>query len=154
MLQFYQWQELPQVSFLLQQNFCCNKHVFVMTNTYLSQENISFVMTKTCFCNKSFVMTKLCLLQQTCVCHDKTFVATNICHNKHNFVATRCVLSQQMCVCHDKHVFCGDKTFVATKMMLVAAPANDTVSMTRALSYLSLFNICSVHNVCAMCRLL
>ena len=45
------------------------------------------------------------------------FVATEyvFCRDKHVFVAT-------------KHVFCRDKTFVsvATKMVLVAAPANDS----------------------------
>ena len=33
----YHWQELPQLSFLLQQKFCHDKHV-----------NMSFVMTKVC----------------------------------------------------------------------------------------------------------
>ena len=39
------------------------------------------------------------------------------------FVATKDVF------CRDKHKhgFCRDKTFVATKMILVAAPANDTI---------------------------
>ena len=55
------------------------------------------------------------------------FVATKIlCHEKHNFVATK-HLSQQAYFCHDKRPVlsqqtrvCRDKTFVATKMVLVA----------------------------------
>ena len=51
------------------------------------------------------------LPQQKYACRDKTFVATKdfFCRNKHVFVAT------------------SDKTFVATKMILVAAPASDIV---------------------------
>ena len=65
------------------------------------------------------------------VCHDKSFccdkiifVATNICHDKfycdkHVFVKTFVMTSIFLLFCHDKHVF------VTTKMILVAAPAND-----------------------------
>ena len=67
------------------------------------------------------------------------FVATKVCLDKQRFVvATNIILSQQI-FCHDKHifvaandVFCRDKhvlsqlNFVATKQILVAAPANDT----------------------------
>ena len=48
-----------------------------------------------------------------------------------SFVTTKiCLLGQKFC--HDKHTFvadsvCRDKTFVATKMLLVAAPASDTI---------------------------
>ena len=51
-LEVYHWQELPQVRFLLRQKFCCDKHMFVMTNT--------------------------CLLRQIHVCHDKKIVATKM----------------------------------------------------------------------------
>ena len=57
-------------------------------------------------------------------CRDKlTFVATNTCFSRQNtsFVATKACLSRQIvCVCRDKYLF------VATKMTLAAAPANDT----------------------------
>ena len=60
------------------------------------------------------------------------FVATNICLDK-RFVTTKIN-------CRDKHNFvCRDKTFVKTKMMLVAAPANDRHSP------LMLFFLCSVY---------
>ena len=36
------------------------------------------------------------------------------------------LLSQQNHVCHDKRACC-DKTFVGTKIILVAAPASDTL---------------------------
>ena len=60
-------------------------------------------------------------------------VATNIfCRDKHDFVATK-VLSQLAYFCRDKRRVlsrqtrvCSDKTFVATKIILVAAPANNT----------------------------
>ena len=56
-----------------------------------------------------FVATKL-LSGQNYVSRDKTFVANFFCRDLHSFVATKDV-------CH-KHVF------VATKIILVAAPAN------------------------------
>ena len=58
---------------------------------------------------------------------------TNICSNEHVFVATKIHLSQQN-FCHNKHTFvttedlvcvCRNENFVATKMILVAAPGND-----------------------------
>ena len=53
-------------------------------------------------------------------------ILSNICRDKHNFVhitfvATSLLLSRQTRNCRDK-------TFVTTKMILVAAPANDRVS--------------------------
>jgi len=48
------------------------------------------------------------LLRQTRVCRDKTFVVISL------------LLSRQTCVCRGKH------SFVATKIILVSAPANDT----------------------------
>ena len=46
------------------------------------------------------------------------FVAANICLDK-GFVATNIMFSQQN-FCHDKHAF------VATKMIFMEAPANDS----------------------------
>ena len=97
--------------------------------------------------NTHFDTTKICLSRQTHFCRDKTFVAVNICRDKHNnnkltfvtqtrvcrekntsFVAKKICLSRinrdtfllrQAYFCRDKHVF------VATKMILVSAPAND-----------------------------
>ena len=67
-------------------------------------------------------------------CGDKQIVATNTCLSRQNmsFVATRVYLSRQN-LCRDQNIssgqtsFCRDKhTFVATKMIFVAAPANDS----------------------------
>ena len=126
------------------QNFCCKKHIFVATNTVLSRQNfccdkLIFIVTNMCssWQNRSFVATKLCLLQQNCchdrhmfvaenICRDKCFVATKIfCHDKHNFVTTKAyffrdkrhVLLRQTCLLR--------QNFVATEMVLIAAPAND-----------------------------
>ena len=61
----------------------------------------------------SFVATKVCLSRQNCVCRDKYLLQqTRVCRDRHFFVST-------------KDVFCRDKTFVAAKIILVAAPAND-----------------------------
>ena len=72
----------------------------------------------------SFVATKVCSPGQT-FCRDKlTFVATKhvFCREKHNFVATK-LLFRRAYFCRDKiRVF---YVFVATKIMLVAASAND-----------------------------
>ena len=88
-------------------------------------------MTNTCCDKHNFV---LLLSRETRVCGDKIMlVATNICvfRDKHkSFVATSIFLSpQKTCLvatntCSWRQVyFC---TFVATKMILVAAPANDS----------------------------
>ena len=77
-----------------------------------------------------------CLSQQMCVCRDKlTFVVTNTCLLWQNmsFVKTKVCLSQQN-FSRDKHTFvatsiCHDKSFVATKIMLVAAPVNGSGSL-------------------------
>ena len=42
----YHWREMPQVSVLSQQNFCHDKHMFVMTN--------GCVMTKHIFCHDKY----------------------------------------------------------------------------------------------------
>ena len=66
----------------------------------------SFVATK-----KSFIATKVCLSRQN-FCHDKQ----EFCRDK-GFVAARILLSRQR------------TCFVATKMMLVAASASDSVRL-------------------------
>ena len=136
-------------------HFCCNKrfvatNVFATTNVVFFCDKHMFVMTKYVFCCKKYMLvaTKYCLYD----CHNKTFAATNTCCNKHNFVMTK-VLSWQKMFCHNKHlfvttkhivmtkdVFCCDKrvccnkhvwhnkTFVATKMIFVAAVANDRMN--------------------------
>ena len=53
-------------------------------------------------------MTNMCLLQQ---------IFVKFCNDKHTFVITKDVR-----VCHDK-------TFVATKMILVGAPTNDKIEV-------------------------
>ena len=114
----YHWQELPQVSFLLWQKFCCDKHVFIATNTCLWQQNTSFAATqKYACCDKFF-------LRQDYVCCDKSFVVTNtclswqkFCWDQHAFGATK------LSFCCDKIMFvttntCCDKSFVTTNIFL------------------------------------
>ena len=72
----YHWQELPQVSVLLQQKFCLNKTCLLLPQKYACHD-------------RTFVVTNIVLLQDK-FCYGKhTFVATNICHDKHVFVATK-----------------------------------------------------------------
>ena len=78
----YHWQELPQVSFLSQQKFYRDKHVFCRTKSIFSRRD-----------NHNFVATKV-LSRQAYFCHDKQ-VSSN------NFVATK-VLSRQAYFCRDK----------------------------------------------------
>ena len=93
---------------LLQQCFCHDKHTFVTTKVCL------FVMTN----KHTFVATNT---WQTEFCCNKSFVATSILlsQRKTCFIRTNTRLSRQTCICHDK-------TFVSTKIILVAAPANDS----------------------------
>ena len=114
------WWGLPQVSFLSQENVCCDK-------TRLSLRQTFFFWKILLWQKMSFVMTKVCLSWQN-FCRDKhMFVMTNICRNK-----SKLCLSRQT-FCHGKHtsvatedMFCQDKTFVATKLIFVAVPTNGT----------------------------
>ena len=72
-----------------------------------------FVVTKVCLSRQNAVVTKV-LLQE------KYFVATNM-FSQQNF-------------CHIKHTFVTPKdVFVPTKMILAAAPANDTKEVSEEL---------------------
>ena len=110
--------------YLSWQTFSHNKLTFVMTSTCLSQQNMCFVVTKV------NVATNF-LSQQTHVCPDKYMSWQNFCCNKHNSFMTKLWLWQAYFCCKRKHVLsqqtyvCHDKTFVMTKMVLVAAPANN-----------------------------
>ena len=80
-------------------------------------------------------------------CRDKSkFVATKLSSQRqtrvrrdHSFVALSIVLSRQAYFCHDKRVFCRDKhkTFVATKMIRVAASASDKIQPYKSTSIIS-----------------
>ena len=93
--------------------FCLNKLTFVATNACLLRQNASFVAPKL-------------LLQQTCVCHDKHLSQQKFSCDKKYFVTAVIVLSCQAYFCRDKrHV--ATNVFVATEMILVAAPTNDSL---------------------------
>ena len=118
----YHWRELPQVSFLLRQKFCCDKHN--LSRQKYACWNKTFVVTKVaniCRDNHLFFMTTInfsclswqnkCLLWQIFV---KTkFVATNILLQQ-IFCCNR-ILSRQAYLCRDKRCvllrqnFCRDK---------------------------------------------
>ena len=121
------WRELPQVSFLLWQKFCCEKITFVMTKYFchiLSWQNLS---------RQTFAVTNIIVLRQN-FRHDKyTFVATNIV-----FVITKHVFCHEIkyacCdkTCCDKRV-CRDKSFVTTNNFLMTKVYHDkpTFVMTK-----------------------
>ena len=122
------WRKLPQVSFLSRQNTS-----FVSTKVCLSRQN--FFSGQTCFSrHKSFVATSLLLSRQTCVCRDKTCLLSRQKYScVKTFVATNIILSRQAYFCRDQRTVLSrltrvrrDKSkLVATKNLLLAAPAND-----------------------------
>ena len=73
-----------------------------------------FVATKQVFCrDKSMLAATTVLSRQNYVCRDKIFVATHPCLSRQQF-------------CLDKHTFVSE-----SKMILVAAPANNTHAHAR-----------------------
>ena len=121
-------------------NICCNKHMFVMTKLLSQQAYFFVVVTSTCLswqnmsqkyacCDKiMFVILswqKFCHVSHACcVCHNKYLSWQKFCCDK----ITNIILSQQAyfwevswqtCVC-------SDRSFVMSKMRLVAAPPSDT----------------------------
>ena len=104
----YHWWELPQVPFLSWQKV-------LLWQTCVGRDKQVFVTTKYIFCHDKN------LLWQTCVCGNKSFVPTQIfCHDKRHFFFATKLLSRQAYFCCDERW-----VFVVTKMILVAAPAND-----------------------------
>ena len=118
---------------------CHDKHVFVMTKVLLWQNwylwhlppVIHFCCDK--YLQRKTILLRHVLLRQKYACQDKTFVATkffvatNICCNKgHICHDKRCVLSWHNCLSWQTCV-CYDKSFVVTKLILVASPASDTL---------------------------
>ena len=93
----YHWRELLQVSFLMRQTVCRDKHVFCRDKSMLVVTNV---------------------LSGEKICRDKIFLwrqnfTTNICRDKHNFVVTK-VLSREAYFFRDKRRVSPDITFVAT----------------------------------------
>ena len=89
-------------------------------------QNTSFVMTKVCLPRQNFCRKKNSLSRQSML------VATERLSRQTRFVAASMILSRQTtrfvatnkCLSRQIRV-CRNKTFVATKMILVAAPANN-----------------------------
>ena len=81
-------------------HFCCDKSS-VATTKHIVSHNKSMLAATTKIVTKKKNRNRIMFVVTTYFCHDKTFVATN-------------------CVCRCKHVF------VMSKIILVAAPANDS----------------------------
>ena len=125
--------QLPESQFFKEKNGCKSK----------AQMRLTDIIGRSCHNTSTIFVTTKLLSQQTRVCHTKYLSRQNFCHannilsqqifhhdkschSKHTFVATKDVF------CHNKNTFVTtkvsfrDKTFVMTKMLLVAAPANDS----------------------------
>ena len=109
-----------------QTNICHDRHNFVMTKVmsrqaYFCCDKHVFLASKHVFCHD----TKVCLSQQKFCC-DKhvSYLSWQKYFDMTKVLLRQAYLCRDM-FCRDKHV-CHDKTFVAPKMILVAAPANDT----------------------------
>ena len=116
----YYWRDLPQVSFLSRPTFCREKKKKKRKDFFFLQQNIfvaskTFFTTNICRDKRNFVATKACLSRQ------------NFCRNKHMFVATKGLSRQAYFFSEKRRTLlcqtrvCRDKTFVTTKMILVAA---------------------------------
>ena len=123
---------------LSQQKYACSDKIMFVATKVLSRQayvchDKRLVLsreTRVCCDKRMLVATKL-LLSQNYVFGDKYFSLQTFCRDRIYFFAT--IFSQQN-LFDDKHTFvatkdvfcvCHDKTFVATKMILVAAPTND-----------------------------
>ena len=96
--------------------------MLVATKLYFLRQNVCL----------EFVATNTCLSGQKLFLHRHTFVATKdvFCRDKHVLVATKCDKK----VNRDKIMFVAtnisrDTSFVATKIILVAAPADDNTTL-------------------------
>ena len=104
--------------------FCHDKSIFVVTDIFFATTNTSFVVTKVCLSWQKFCYDKVFVAITKKFLSQHVFVATNVCHDK-SFVATKTRLSWQTYFFATKDVFCCNKTFIATQMILVAAPTNE-----------------------------
>ena len=106
---------------------------------FVATKHVS-VDTKVCLSRLKLCHDKIMVVRQNFFCRDKTFVTT-ICWDKYLFVATNTsfiatklfvekqLLSRQIFIATKvfvaTNIFCRDKRRVTTKIILVAAPAND-----------------------------
>ena len=110
------WRELPQVSFLPQQNTSFVATKLCLPRRNVCRDKIMFVATKNVFC-------VLSRLADFCRDERRVFVATKIClsrqkfyRNKHTSVETKDVF------CRDKHVFVATKRLSRQKLYLWQLP--------------------------------
>ena len=97
--------------------FVDTKYVFVETKYVFCRDQ---TLSRHAFFLLFFVATNIIFSRQADFYRDKhVFVATKhvFCRDKHTFVATNVFVATNIC----RHI-----TFVATKMILVAGPANDS----------------------------
>ena len=108
----YHWRELPQVSFWSRQKFCRDKHVFCRDKTRL-------------FClDKSMLSATKPLSRQKCL--SNTCVCVCVCVSRQVLSRQAYFSREKTCLLSRQTRFCRCKTFVATEMILVAAPTNET----------------------------
>ena len=121
---------------------CMLRQIFVTTNIILLWQNMCFVTANTCLLQQkfachtiTFVATKLCLLQQYLswqkFSHDKQF-----CCNKRFVLTSIFFVATKTCFVTTSTHLSFVKTFVSTKMILVAAlPSDNNKSAVAASLY-------------------
>ena len=103
----------------------CHRYYFLLQQTQVHHDKPMFVTALHIFgCDKGMLVATKHLLRRNCICRNK-----RVCCDK-SLVSVGILLSQQrMCfvlvVLLQQNYVCCCKTFVMTKMTLVAAPAND-----------------------------
>ena len=105
-------------------NVCRDKHVFVATKHvrkyHLCRDKITcFKLQKTCFVSR-LVSRQMFVVTNTCSWRQNMYASIIFCRDK-----ITCFKLQKTCFVATNTRVCPDKTFVATKMILVAASASD-----------------------------
>ena len=96
--------------------------IFVATNVLSRQTRLLWRQKYACSDKTSFVVTKVCLSRHNFSRDRRVFVGHEFCRGNHHFVAIKDVYQ------NDK--MSRPKTFVATEMILVAVPADDTLPLS------------------------
>ena len=148
---------------LMWQKFCCDK--YIATKHVFCHDKSKLVVTNICCDKHNFVATKI-LTWQVYFCHDKRHVCcdkivcfdkyllrqTHVCCDKHNLFVTKVLSGQAYFCCNKTHILL-QQTRVMTKMILMAAPTNDSVHGETFGPQAECFNILSKCSSSASCPL-
>ena len=93
--------------------FCRDKHTFVAAKDVFCRDKHVFVVSKGSLSRQNFIRGKI------------MFAATKLCSSRQKFCCDKNMSRQKTCLSRQKRVCCY-RSFVATKKILVAVPANDS----------------------------